>query len=185
MACPISEQVREADEGLFFDYGDDWEFTPPAGRVAECAAGVDDDDLQKDMADDALINTDRVLSAAAFDLVAENASAGFRYAGQRLRIRVGLPGEDADSEEQVISSVRTGYSAGKDVDVLAGIDRFLKARADFAAKGDDVHGSHLREALAYWIDLVEEVIARPVSFGGFDSAALGDGGSSVADLIKG
>jgi sulfite reductase (NADPH) hemoprotein beta-component len=182
---PISEQVREADEGLFFDYGDDWEFTPPAGRVAECAAGVDDDDLQKDMADDALINTDRVLSAAAFDLVAENASAGFRYAGQRLRIRVGLPGEDADSEEQVISSVRTGYSAGKDVDVLAGIDRFLKARADFAAKGDDVHGSHLREALAYWIDLVEEVIARPVSFGGFDSAALGDGGSSVADLIKG
>ena len=182
---PVAEKVRGDDEGLFFDYGEDWEFSPPAGRTAECAAGVDDDDLQNDLADDALINMDRALGAGDHEGAERFAAAGFRFAAQRLRILAGLAGQDDDSEEVVISTVRAAY--GDDDEVIAAIDRLIAARdalvASNGGKGDGETQS-AREALAYWIDMVDEVIDRPVALGGFDMAALGDSGGSVADMIK-
>ena len=179
---PIEPRVNPDDEGLFFDFGEDWEFSPPAGRTAECAAGIQDDDLQKDLADDALVNVDRALGAGAFDKVRGFAGQGFRFAAQRLRISAGLPGEEDDGDDQVISTLRTAY--GMDADVIAGLDRLLEARTG-ADRGGEAAASSLREALAYWIDLADEVVAKPVTFGGFEVGALGDSGGAVADLLKG
>jgi sulfite reductase (NADPH) hemoprotein beta-component len=182
---PVSVKVRGDDEGLFFDYGEDWEFTPPAGRVAECAAAVEDDDLQKDLADDALINTDRALMAGDREGTERFATAGFQFAAQRLRIRAGLPGKETDNDEVRVSALRTAY--GDDGEVISALDRILDARnalkAADSGKGD-VEAESAREALAYWIDLADEVIGRPVSFGGFDIGSLGDSGGGVADMIK-
>ena len=171
---PVSAKVRGEDEGLFFDYGEDWEFTPPAGRVAECAAGVDDDDLQNDLADDALINMDRALGAGDHDGAERFAAAGFRFAAQRLRIRAGLAGEDDDNEEAVVSTLRTAY--GEDGDVIAALDRMLAARDTLKARdggNGDMEAATARESLAYWIDLADEVIARPVAIAGFDMGSIG------------
>jgi len=172
---PIQGRVNAADEGLFFDFGHDWEFTPPAGRSPECAAGTLDDDLQKDLADDALMNLDRALAAGTDDLARRFADAGYRAAAQRLRIRAGLPGEETDTDEQVASTLRMAY--GAEADVIAALERIDAAR-------NGVVGASLREALAYWIDLAEEQVAKPVSFGGFDMGALGDSDSVVASLLK-
>ena len=172
---PIQGRVNAADEGLFFDFGHDWEFAPPAGRSPECAAGTLDDDLQKDLADDSLINLDRALAVGADELAGRFADAGYRAAAQRLRIRAGLPGEETDTDEQVASTLRMAY--GAEADVIAALDRIDAAR-------NGVVGASLREALAYWIDLAEEQVAKPVSFGGFDMGALGDSDSVVANLLK-
>jgi sulfite reductase (NADPH) hemoprotein beta-component len=180
---PIEQRINAADEGLFFDFGEDWEFSPPVGRSPECAAGVADDDLQKDLADDALINVDRALGVGALDRAGRHAAEGLRYAAQRLRIRSGMPGSEDDTEEQVLSGVRAAY--GTDADVIAGLDRFVEARAAFANASGEAAAERLREALAYWIDLADEVAARPAPLGGFEMGALDDSGGAVADLIKG
>jgi sulfite reductase (NADPH) hemoprotein beta-component len=182
---PVAAKIREDDEGLFFDYGEDWEFTPPAGRTAECAAGVLDDDLQKDLADDALINIDRALMAGAYQAAARYGAEGFRFTAQRLRILASLPGEEDDADEVIISTIRTAH--GDDAEVMAALERIVSTRAQLgAADGgkSDADASAMREALAYWIDMVDEVIDRPVGFGGFEMGALDDSGGAVADMIK-
>jgi sulfite reductase (NADPH) hemoprotein beta-component len=182
---PVAAKVRGDDEGLFFDYGEDWEFTPPAGRTAECAAGIVDDDLQKDLADDALVNVDRALMAGAYDAAAGYGAEGFRFTAQRLRILASLPGNEDDTDEVIVSTIRTVH--GGDAEVMAALDRIISARAQFGAPDGgkrDAEASTMREALAYWIDMVDEVIARPPALGGFEMGALGDSGGSVADMIK-
>jgi sulfite reductase (NADPH) hemoprotein beta-component len=186
LIAPIAERINAADEGLFYDFGEDWEFSPPTGRSPECAAGTLDDDLQKDLADDALINVDRALGTGALDLARRFARTGFRAAAQRLRIHAGLPGEEGDSDEQVTSTLRAAF--GTDTDIIAGLERINDALAG-AATGGEATVATLREALAYWIDLAEEVVGRPVAFGGFDIGALGDSlsdsGGVVSNLLKG
>jgi sulfite reductase (NADPH) hemoprotein beta-component len=182
---PVAAKVNSADEGLFFDYGEDWEFTPPAGRVAECAAGIVDDDLQKDLADDALVNVDRALMAGATEAAAGYGTDAFRFAAQRLRIEAGMPGKENDSDDFVVSTIRAFYS--EDSDVLAALDRIMAARAQLdAADGSnpDAEASAMREALAYWIDTVDEVFGRTQAFGGFEMGTLDDSGGVVADMIK-
>jgi len=182
---PVAAKVKGDDEGLFFDYGEDWEFTPPAGRTAECAAGIEDDDLQKDMADDALINVDRALSAGDYAAFSRFARDGFRYAAQRLRIRAGMPGSEDDADGVVISTLRTAHAG--DEDVLGGLDRLIAARAAFEGadgKKADADAAALREALAYWIDTADDFISRPVAVPEFQMGALDDSGGGVADMIK-
>ena len=180
----VEREVDPANEGLFFDFGEDWEFSPPAGRTSECAAGFQDDDLQKDMADDSLINADRALAVGQHDRVRQIADEGFRYGAQRLRIRAAMPGTDADSEDSVISTIRAAF--GTEPTVVEALDRFLTVRQQTRKDGAS---DALREALALWLDTVDEVIAKPQSaapfgFGGL-SDSLGGSGSSVLDLIKG
>jgi sulfite reductase beta subunit-like hemoprotein len=185
VVSPVEKEVDPANEGLFFDFGEDWEFSPPAGRTSECAAGFADDDLQKDLADDSLINADRALAVGQVARVREIADDGFRYAAQRLRIRAAMPGTDADSEDSVISTVRAAF--GGDADVIDALDRFLAARNQSRADGTV---DALREALALWIDTVEDLIAKPQAAPAFGMGAglsdsLGDAGGSVLDMIKG
>lgn len=182
--APVQQEVDPANEGLFFDFGEDWEFTPPAGRTSECAAGFQDDDLQKDLADDAMINADRALAIGLVDRVREIADEGFRYAAQRLRIRAAMPGRDADSEDSVIGTVRAAF--GGEADIIDSLDGFLAARNRSRADGAV---DALREALALWMDTVEDFIAKPQVVPAFGMAGLSDSlggaGGSVLDLIKG
>lgn len=184
---PVSREVDPANEGLFFDFGEDWEFSPPAGRTSECAAGFQDDDLQKDMADDAMINADRALAVGHVDRVREIADEGFRYAAQRLRIRAAMPGSDADSEDAVIATIRAAF--GGEADIIDALDGFLAARNRSRADGAV---DALREALALWMDTVEAFIEKPQAIPAFGMGAmtglsdsLGESGGSVLDLIKG
>lgn len=185
---PVAREVDPANEGLFFDFGEDWEFSPPAGRTSECAAGFQDDDLQKDLADDSLINADRALAVGLVDRVRQIADEGFRYGAQRLRIRAAMPGTDADSEDSVIGTVRAAF--GGEADIIDSLDRFLAARN--ASRADGAVDA-LRETLALWLDTVEDLIAKPEvvpafgmgSLSGGLSDSLGEGGGSVLDLIKG
>ncbi|HEY4135312.1 MAG TPA: nitrite/sulfite reductase [Alphaproteobacteria bacterium] len=181
---PVEKEVDPANEGLFFDFGEDWEFSPPAGRTAECAVATADDDVQKDLADDALISTDRALAAGFADQARAAADLGFRYSAQRLRIRAMMPGAEDDSEETVISTVRTAYFG--DTEVIETLDRYLATRSQ--AVNADGQLDAQREALALWQDTVEDVIARPVAaaaFAGFGSGLDDSAGSSVLDMIKG
>ena len=106
--------------------------------------------------------------------------------GQRLRIRAGLPGQEDDADDVMTSTIRTAY--GDDGDVIEALARIEDARAILAAANggkSDAEASSLREALAYWIDLADEVIARPAVAGGFDMGALDDSaGGGVADMIR-
>lgn len=182
---PIAAKINAEDEGLFFDYGEDWEFSPPAGRTAECAAGIEDDDLQKDMADDALINVDRALAAGDVSSAERFAHDGFRFAAQRLRIRAGLPGSEDDADVVVVSTLQTAYAV--DGDVLSALQRIRDAQdgvSGATGKPSDAQATALREALAYWIDTADEVISRPVAVTGFQMGALDDSAGGVADMIK-
>jgi sulfite reductase (ferredoxin) len=181
---PVEKEVDPANEGLFFDFGEDWEFMPPAGRTAECAAATADDDVQKDLADDALISTDRALAAGLNDRAREFADLGFRYSAQRLRIRAMMPGAEDDSEDMAISGVRSAYSG--DAEVIGALDGYLAARAKLSQKDGQIDA--LREALALWQDTVEDVIAKPVAatgFAGFGAGLDDSAGGSVLDMIKG
>lgn len=183
---PIESRIDPEDEGLFFDFGEDWTFSPPAGRTAECAAGIADDDLQKDLADDSLINVDRALDAGNRSSARHFATEGFRFASQRLRIRIGMPGEVEDGEDVILSTLRAGFAG--DEDLMAGLNRFLAAREAAARESaGDGTDEALREALATWIDLVEESLARPAPSWEMPSALLedeNDGGGAVAALMR-
>jgi len=66
--------------------------------------------------------------------------------------------------------------------VIAGLDRILAA---LPAGGSEAGATDLREALAYWIDLADDIVARPVAFGGFEMGSLDDSGGTVSELLKG
>ena len=176
---PIEGEIDPENEGLFFDFGEDWTFSPPAGRTAECAAGFEDDDLMRDLADDGLINMDRALAADRNERALGSAREGFRYAAERLRIRVGLPGTDDDSEELVISTIRGADE--DDTGVIDALDGYLETRVAAEAGGDP---APYREALALWIDTAAEMMARPVTVEAFDPTAS-DKSGGVMDLIRG
>ncbi|MCZ6482131.1 MAG: nitrite/sulfite reductase [Alphaproteobacteria bacterium] len=176
---PIEGEIDPENEGLFFDFGEDWTFSPPAGRTAECAAGFEDDDLMRDLADDGLINMDRALAADRNERALVFAREGFRYAAERLRIRVGLPGTDDDSEELVISTIRGADE--DDTGVIDALDGYLETRVAAEAGGDP---APYREALALWIDTAAEMMARPVTVEAFDPTAF-DKSGGVMDLIRG
>lgn len=190
---PLESSINAADEGLFFDFGDDWEFSPPAGRTSECAAGIADDDLQKDLADDALIDMDRALSVGNAAVAVARATEGLHFASQRLRIKASVPGAEDDSEEMVLSGVRAFFV--DEPEVAATLDRVLAARAKAqGAQGvQGVLGSGdgtaaldaLREALALWIDTVAEVVEKAASQPAFNPGLLGDSEGSVAAMLRG
>ncbi|MGE5539949.1 MAG: nitrite/sulfite reductase [Gemmatimonas sp.] len=181
---PIEAEINPADEGLFFDFGEDWEFSPPAGRTSECAAGFADDDLQKDLADDALVDMDRAIAVANVPVAVVRANEGLRYAAQRLRIKAGDPGNESDAEDMVLGAIRAYFA--HEADVIAALDGFVKARDAAKASHDGLSAVEaLREALALWLDTVAEVIEKPAIQPAFDPAMLGDGGGSVAAMLRG
>jgi sulfite reductase beta subunit-like hemoprotein len=181
---PLEAEIQAADEGLFFDFGEDWEFSPPAGRTSECAAGMLDDDLQKDLADDALVETDRAIEIGRADIALARAADGLRFSAQRLRIKAGAPGAETDEEAVVVSGVRAYFA--DEADLLANLERLLKARETAQSGRDGLAAVEaMREALALWIDTVAEVVEKPVVQPAFDPAMFGDGGGSVAAMLRG
>ncbi|HTI88133.1 MAG TPA: nitrite/sulfite reductase [Alphaproteobacteria bacterium] len=184
LVAPIEAEINPADEGLFYDFGEDWEFSPPAGRTSECAAGFADDDLQKDLADDALVDMDRAIEAGLADVALARATGGLRYSAQRLRIKAAAAGAESDDESVVLGSIRAFFA--DEADLLANLDRLLKARETARAGRDGLAAVEAaREALALWIDTVTEVMEKPAVQPAFDPAMLGDSGGSVAAMLRG
>jgi sulfite reductase (NADPH) hemoprotein beta-component len=180
---PLQELVNGADEGLFFDFGEDWEFSPPAGRTSECAAGIADDDLQKDLADDALIDLDRAMAVGNTAVALSRASEGLHFAAQRLRIKASDPGSAADTEEMVFSSVRAYFA--HEPEVVETLARTLAARTKAHGSKDAPALNELREALALWIDTVAEVVEKAAPQPVFNPGLLGDSEGSVAAMLRG
>jgi sulfite reductase (NADPH) hemoprotein beta-component len=180
---PLEELVNGADEGLFFDFGEDWEFSPPAGRTSECAAGIADDDLQKDLADDALIDMDRAIAVGNTAVALSRASEGLHFAAQRLRIKASDPGSDADTEDMVFSSVRAYFA--HEPEVAQTLERILAARTKAHGSKDAAALDELREVLALWIDTVAEVVEKAAPQPTFNPGLLGDSEGSVAAMLRG
>ena len=180
---PLEASINGADEGLFFDFGEDWEFSPPAGRTSECAAGIADDDLQKDLADDALIDMDRAIAVANAAVALTRATEGLHFAAQRLRIKASDPGSDADTEDMVFASVRAYYA--HEPEVAQTLERALAARAKAHNAKDAAALDDLREAVALWIDTVAEVVEKAAPQPAFNAGLLGDSEGSVAAMLRG
>ncbi len=166
VVAPITEEIDPNTEGLFFDWGEDWAYSPPTGRKGQCAAGFAIDNLYKDLADDGLINLDRAIFAGARDAALEAGRDGLAYAARRLLVRLGTStGDEEWSAADIVPRVREAYAG--DAEVLAALDAVVAEES--RANGDL---GRYREALAVFIDTVGEEVKKPVAWDRIDVSNL-------------
>ncbi|HTH17102.1 MAG TPA: nitrite/sulfite reductase, partial [Magnetospirillum sp.] len=151
-----------ATDGLFVDWGDAAEFAGAPQTRGECAAPFAMDDLFIDLSNDALISLDRRLAVGQDD---EARTAGLQavgFAGRRLLHAQAQAADEEASLETIVASLRAAY--GANADLLSAVDRAVSsAQGDVAA---------FREAVAYLLDTVTEVVEAPPAAA--EPAAVGD-----------
>jgi sulfite reductase (NADPH) hemoprotein beta-component len=185
--APLGEAVvdRESDTGaLYVDWGKSQAFTTPVATQAECAAGFPLDTLYQNLADDGLINVDRALHAGLKDRVLDDGRNAAGHAAQRLLGRLGQEVRDDELAEVTFARVSTGYAT--DHPLLETLDavRDAESAARVANGNADLEG--YREALALWLDTVEELVGRPVALEPPEPIGrLGDSDGAVSALIGG
>ena len=177
---PLNQEIDPKDEGLFFDWGEDWEYAPPTGRTAECAAAFAEDDLLKDLADDGLITLDRAIVAGDREAALEGGRAGLAFSARRLLVRLSLAAGDDASAADLAAKVRAHYT--DDAELLSALDAVIEGEAG-AQNGGGL--DPYREALALFIDTVGEVVETAATDLQFDVAGLGDFDTSVLGDIAG
>lgn len=177
---PLNREIDAKDEGLFFDWGEDWVYAPPTGRTAECAAAFAEDDLWKELADDGLINLDRAIIAGDRAAALEGGRAGLAFSSRRLLLTLSLAVADDASAADLAAKVRAHY--GDDAELLSALDAVIEGEAA-AQNGGGI--DRYREALALFIDTVSEAIETAEGDLQFDVAGLGDFDASVLAAIAG
>lgn len=163
IAAILAPLDQGASDGLLVDWGDVAEFAGAPQTRGECAAPFAMDDLFVDLADDALITLDRRLVVGE---EAEARAAGLRailYAGRRALHAQAVPTDDEVTLDAVVASVKGAY--GGNADLLAAFERAV------AGSQGDIAG--FREAVAYLIDTVTEVVEAPPAAAAAP-AAVGD-----------
>lgn len=149
-------------ETVFIDWGDATEFVGAPTTRGECAAPFAMDDLFVDQADDALILQDRRLAVGQVEAAREAGQAAVIAAGRRLLHAQAVPSEDDAGMDAVVAAVRGAYAGNSDV---------LGALASAVAAKDGAVET-FREAVAYLIDTVREVVEAPPPVAA--PAAIGD-----------
>ena len=150
-------------EAVFIDWGDADEFAGAPTTRGECAAPFAMDDLYADMADDALISLDRRLAVGQEDEARAAGATAVLFAARRALHAQAIPTDDDTTLEAALASVRGGF--GGNADLLAAF-----AAADGARNGEL---PVLREAVAYLIDTVRQVVESPPAAAAAP-AAVGD-----------
>jgi sulfite reductase (NADPH) hemoprotein beta-component len=159
--------VAQADNA-FVDWGDADEFAGAPTTRGECAAPFAMDDLFTDLADDALITLDRTLAVGQTERARAAGIDAVIAAGRRLLHVQAIPSEDGSELGTIVAAVRGAY--GANADLLGALGRAVDAK--------DGALEPFREAVAYLIDTVREVIEAPpapVAAVGDISAILGMG----------
>lgn len=139
-------------DGLFVDWGDAVDFPGAPQAKGECAAPFAMDLCYADLADDALISTDRHLIAGLHDAARDTAADAQAFALRRLLHARGTATEDGIAIGVLLSQVSQVWA---DAPVIVQ----AVARADKAQAQD---AQAYREAVAYLLDSVAEAIAAPV-----------------------
>ncbi|CDK97683.1 putative sulfite reductase [Magnetospirillum gryphiswaldense MSR-1 v2] len=141
-----------ATDGLFVDWGDAVDFPGAPQAKGECAAPFAMDLCYADLADDALISTDRHLIAGLHDTARDTAADAQAFALRRLLHARGIVTEDGIAVGALLSQVSQVWA---DSPVIAqAVGQADKAQAQDAQT--------YREAVAYLLDSVAEAIAAPV-----------------------
>ncbi len=173
IVAPLAGEVDPKDEGLFFDWGEDWEYSPPTGRVAECAAAFGADDLWKDLADDGLITLDRAIVVGDRETALAAGGEALLYSARRMLLRLGVVTDDGDDAAVLVDKVR---AQGGDAELLAALEGVVDGESAVRGGGDLVV---YREALALLIDTIGEVVEETAPEVRFDVSGLGDFDTSV------
>jgi len=185
--APLGDEVAERDgasDSLYVDFGKAKAFVTPAAVQAECAAGFPLDNLYQNLADDGLINVDRSIHAGLKDRVLDYGRRAASHAAHRLLGRLGEEIKDDELVEVTLARVSTSYAG--DHPLLETLDGVRDAeRSARVANGEaDLEG--YREALALWLDTVEELVDRPVTAAALAPLGqLGDSDGGVAALVGG
>lgn len=183
--APLGDEVTERDDAsasLYVDFGKAKTFVTPAAVQAECAAGFPLDNLYQNLADDGLINVDRALHAGIKDRALDDGRSAAAHGAQRLLGRLGHEVKDDELTEVTFARVTTAYAT--DHPLLATLDAFRQSEQSARVANGNADLEGFREALALWLDTVEEVVATPLPLDALEPVGrLGDSDGSVAALI--
>lgn len=150
--------IEGADaDGLFVDWGDTAVYAGAPTARGECAAPMVNDSLLADLADDALIDLDRNLAAGRETDARANGHLAVVLAGRRLLNTKGHPTEDDVAEGTVFAALNDL----NDLDVSEAL----------AAVVDAGTNESFREAVAYFLDTIRDLIENPApaaTIGGLD-----------------
>ncbi|MGE5147220.1 MAG: nitrite/sulfite reductase, partial [Candidatus Eiseniibacteriota bacterium] len=180
LLTPLSSLPEAANENVYVDWGKAQAFTPPVNKKAECASNFAIDSLYQNLADDALINVDRALYAGLRDRVLDYGADAVVYAARRVLSRLGRD-LAADAEAAAVLTATDEALKGDALAAPFAAVRAAEAAARQANGTADLEG--YREALAVWLDSVEETVKQPLAGVAINSALLGDSDGSVAALI--
>lgn len=140
-----------SEDGLFVDWGEEEEYGGPSGLKGECAATFASADLLADLADDGLIQTDRLIFAGRVD---EARAWAIEAAAQAARLYLAKQGINTpdDIAPKAALEQMTGSIAGR-----AALSGAL-ARIHALETGEL---SALREAVATFVDAVRAAVDGP------------------------
>ena len=182
---PLGDEVSERDDAsasLYVDFGKAKTFVTPAAVQAECAAGFPLDNLYQNLADDGLINVDRALHSGLKDRVLDDGRSAAAHAGQRLLGRLGLEVKDEELAEVTFARVTTAYAT--DHPLLDTLDAVRQREQSARVANGDADLDGFREALALWLDTVEELVGRPLPLDDLEPMGrLDDSDGAVSALI--
>lgn len=175
LAALLSPLDASSVDGIHVDWGDAEDFAGPPQAKGECAAPFASGDLLADLADDSLIQLDRMVAAARWGEALSAAERATVLAARQALAARNLPETDEAPAEMVYAGLRAGWSDS--ADVLDALDGVLAERSVALGTG---RIETYREAVAWFIDTVRSVIEQPapkanVSAVGDLAAILGAG----------
>lgn len=140
-----------SEDGLFVDWGEEEEYGGPSGLKGECAASFANADVLEDLADDALIQTDRLIHAGREAEARDWAVSAAVFAARLMLLERGI-----DTPDDIAPKAALDRLAGI-ADGLATVSGALTRLHSLEAGpvGD------LREAAATLIDAVRAALDAP------------------------
>lgn len=158
LAALLSPLDGRSVDGIHVDWGDAEDFAGPPQAKGECAAPFASGDLLADLADDALIQLDRMVVAARWVEALSAAERATVFAARQALAARALPEADEDPAELVYAGLRSGWAEHHDL--LEALDGVLAERSVALGTG---RIETYREAVAWFIDTVRSAIDQPAA----------------------
>ena len=142
----------------FIDWGEAEVFAGPPKAKGECAAPQVSTTYLSDLADDSLINLDRRLARGQWPEALKAGEEATIYAVRLLLAGKGIVTEDGIEAEEVFAQLRSSPAATADA-----INAFDSVQAELTGALVTGQAESYREAIAYFIDTVGEILHRPAA----------------------
>jgi sulfite reductase (NADPH) hemoprotein beta-component len=150
---------RDADGKLFIDWGDEEKFKGAPTLRGECAAPFASDDLLADLADDALIQLDRLALISRWEDVLRSGESAIAFASRRLLHLAGQLTKDDEPATVILDRAR----AIANPHVTAALDHVEAERTAALSNG---RVAAYRESVAVFLDTVRAFINAPETLRG-------------------